>query len=152
MDARLKKFFKPEGLLKVRFTGEPAIGGGGPRREFFTEALNHIQMKLFTDDGYPVVNIQALTEEEFEVAREIFATSIVQEGPAACLLSTNVYDYIVRGICSVQAHNWIVQLEDDVSKTAIDKVFKKDQLLVYYQQMYMIISLEEFVVCKHITG
>lgn len=36
MDARLKRFFKPEGLLKVCFTGEPPIDGGGPRREFFT--------------------------------------------------------------------------------------------------------------------
>ena len=36
MDARRKKFFNPEGLLKVCFTGEPAINGGGPRREFFT--------------------------------------------------------------------------------------------------------------------
>jgi hypothetical protein len=36
MEARLKKYFKPQGLLKVSFTGEPAIDGGGPRREFFT--------------------------------------------------------------------------------------------------------------------
>ena len=87
-------------------------------------------MKLFSDDGYPVVNMQALAEEEFEVAGEIIATSIVQEGPAACLLSTNVYDYIVRGICSVQAHNWIAQLEDDVSKTAIDKVNEVVNIMV----------------------
>ena len=39
MDARQKAFFKPEGLLKVCFTGEPAIDGGGPRREFFTGRL-----------------------------------------------------------------------------------------------------------------
>ena len=63
-------------------------------------------MKLFTNDGYPVVNMQALEDEEFEAAGEIFATCIVQEEPAACLLLTNVYDYIVRGICSVEAHNW----------------------------------------------
>ncbi len=81
-------------------------------------------MKLFTDDGYPVVNMQALADEEFGAAGEIIATSIVQEGPAACLLSTNVYDYIVRGICSVEACNWIAQLEDDVSKTAIEKVIE----------------------------
>ncbi len=34
--ARLKKYCKPQGLLKVSFTGEPAVDGGGPRREFFT--------------------------------------------------------------------------------------------------------------------
>lgn len=42
MDARLKKYFKPEGLLKVCFTGEPDIDAGGPRREFFTGAHNHV--------------------------------------------------------------------------------------------------------------
>ena len=68
-------------------------------------------MKLITDDGY-----------NSEEIGEIIATSLVQEGPAACLLSPNVYDYIVRGICSVQAHKQIMQLEDDVSKTAIEKV------------------------------
>ena len=36
VEARSKKYFKPEGLLKVTFVGEPAIDGGGPRREFFT--------------------------------------------------------------------------------------------------------------------
>ena len=36
MGARLKKYYKPQGLLKVSFTGEPAVDGGGPWREFFT--------------------------------------------------------------------------------------------------------------------
>ena len=36
MGARIKKYYKPQGLLKVSFTGEPAVDGGGPRREFFT--------------------------------------------------------------------------------------------------------------------
>ena len=42
MDARIKKYFKSQGLLKVCFTGEPAIDGGGPRREFFTGTLQCI--------------------------------------------------------------------------------------------------------------
>lgn len=93
-------------------------------------------MKPVTNEGYPVVNIQALTDQEFEVAGEIIATSIVQEGPAACLFSTSVYDYIVRGICSVQAHNWITQLEDDVTKTAVQKVNEVffTSILQYYSR------------------
>ena len=79
-------------------------------------------MKLITDDGYPVVNMQALADQQFKVAGELIATSLVQEGPAAYLLSSNVYDYIVRGIGSVQADNWILQVEDDVLKTTIEKV------------------------------
>lgn len=36
VDARRKKSFKPEAILKITFSGEPAVDGGGPRREFFT--------------------------------------------------------------------------------------------------------------------
>lgn len=36
VDARKRsKWFKPENALKVNFIGEPAVDGGGPRREFF---------------------------------------------------------------------------------------------------------------------
>ena len=36
VDARRKKWFKPEAVLKITFSGELAVDGGGPRREFFT--------------------------------------------------------------------------------------------------------------------
>ena len=36
VNARRKKWFKPEAVLKITFSGEPAVDGGGPRREFFT--------------------------------------------------------------------------------------------------------------------
>ena len=68
------------------------------------------------------MNMQALANEEFKVAGEIIASSIVQEGPAPCLFSSNVYGYIVRGIGSVQSYNWIGQLQDDKMKMAIEKV------------------------------
>lgn len=42
MDTRLKKYFKPQGLLKVSFVGEPAVDGGGPRREFFYRCSNSV--------------------------------------------------------------------------------------------------------------
>lgn len=36
MDVRIKKRFKPEAVLMITFSGQPAIDGGGPRREFFS--------------------------------------------------------------------------------------------------------------------
>ena len=36
MDTRKKKWFKPKGMLKVTYVGEPAVDDGGPKREFFT--------------------------------------------------------------------------------------------------------------------
>lgn len=82
----------------------------------------HIKITLFDEHGFPIVNMHALGNEEFKVAGEIIASSIVQDGPAPCLLSSNVYDYIVRGICSVQTYNWLGQLQNDKIKMAIEKV------------------------------
>jgi hypothetical protein len=84
--------------------------------------LNHIKLRLFDEQGFPVVNVQALANEEFKVAGEIMASSIVLEGPAPCLISSIVYDYIVRGIGSVQAFNWTEQLRDEKMKMAMQKV------------------------------
>lgn len=68
------------------------------------------------------MNVQALANEEFKVAGEIIAASIVQGGPAPCLFSPQVYNYIVHGISSVHAHNWCEQLKDDTIKITVEKV------------------------------
>ena len=47
VDARRKKWFKPEAILKITFAGEPAVEGGGPRREFFTGECFLIIGKLY---------------------------------------------------------------------------------------------------------
>ena len=36
LEARRKRWFTQGAILKISFAGEPAIDGGGPRREFFT--------------------------------------------------------------------------------------------------------------------
>ena len=36
LEARRKKWFKEGAVLTISFAGEPAVDGGGPRREFFT--------------------------------------------------------------------------------------------------------------------
>ncbi|XP_028390714.1 uncharacterized protein LOC114515623 [Dendronephthya gigantea] len=66
--------------------------------------------------------MQAFANEEFKVSGEIIASSIVQGGPAACLFSSQVYDYIVHGISRVQAHSWSGQLQDESIKTTIEKI------------------------------
>ena len=48
---------------------------------FATEALEQMGRRLFRD-GFPVVNMAALANEEFKVAGEIMASSVVQGGPA----------------------------------------------------------------------
>ena len=51
LDSRRKKWFTDGGILKINFAGEPAVDGGGPRREFFTgktcfanTVVNHIKV------------------------------------------------------------------------------------------------------------
>ena len=43
LDARQSsKWFKPDGVLRIVFIGEPAVDGGGPRREFLTGKLRDV--------------------------------------------------------------------------------------------------------------
>ncbi len=71
----------------------------------------------------------ALAEEEFKIAGEAMASSIVQGGPAPCFLCSSVYDYIVNGVGSIQADDADEIVENLHLKNAINKV----PLLIYRQ-------------------
>ena len=71
----------------------------------------------------------ALAEEEFKIAGEVMASSIVQGGPAPCFLSSSVYDYIVNGVGSIQADDADEIVENLHLKNAINNV----PLLIYRQ-------------------
>jgi hypothetical protein len=70
----------------------------------------------------PVYNMGSLCDNEFLIAGELFATSIVQRGPAPCFLSKEVYSYIVGGIASVTPETWASKVKDEKLKCAIDEV------------------------------
>lgn len=46
--------------LKVRFEGEPAIDGGGPKREFFTITLRALDFHIFQKQFMPTSKTQKL--------------------------------------------------------------------------------------------
>ena len=50
------------------------------------------------------------------------ASSLAQEGPAPCLLAEKVFDYVARGIHSIQSYNWLEHIEDKRLKLQIEKV------------------------------
>ena len=91
-------FKKP---LKVTFEGEPAIDGGGPRREFFTIVLRQLlspstNPRLFegrNNQFLPMHNTDALRANLYKVAGRIVATSITQGGPAFPVFPKAVYAY-----------------------------------------------------------
>ncbi|XP_044170891.1 uncharacterized protein LOC114949567 [Acropora millepora] len=121
IEARKKKWFNSRQTLKVTFIGEPAIDDGGPLREFFTEVLKHIQYHLFPD-GMPINSMTALAKNEFTVAGELMAASVVQGGPAPCFLSKEAFGYIVDGIDSVSTEDWIPRVRNQRLKGAIEEV------------------------------
>ena len=83
--------------------------------------MEQVNRRLFCN-GSPVVNMAALAEEEFKIAGEIMASSIVQGGPAPGFLSSSMYAYIVNGVGSVRADDADEIVEDLHMKNAINKV------------------------------
>ena len=88
--------------LKVTFEGEPAIDGGGPKREFFTLLLRELlsqssNIHLFEgNDGIylPLHNTDALRSNLYKVAGRMVAASIINGGPGFPFFSKAVYKYI----------------------------------------------------------
>ncbi|KAL9951675.1 hypothetical protein ACROYT_G044393 [Oculina patagonica] len=114
MEAREKPWVKPENGVRVQFVGEPAVDGGGPGREFFTEIIEAIKTRLFIedDDGYvPVESTMALANGAFKTVGEIFATSIVQGGPGPGFLAPWVFHYICHGMKDLDLKSRVIKDE-----------------------------------------
>jgi hypothetical protein len=68
--------------LKVTFEGEPAIDGGGPKRE-----------RRRNGRFLPMHNTEALRANLFKVAGRMVATSIMQGGPGFPVFPKSAYAY-----------------------------------------------------------
>ncbi|PFX33978.1 hypothetical protein AWC38_SpisGene1130 [Stylophora pistillata] len=56
----------PKSSLKVVFTGEPAVDGGGPKRELFSELLIIVKERFFFEGGKLVTSAVALNAGDFK--------------------------------------------------------------------------------------
>ena len=63
----------------------------------FSEVLQEIHTRLFTG-GIPITSSTAISENEFFIAGNLMAMSVVQGGPAPCFLAKWVYDYVAFGL------------------------------------------------------
>ena len=70
----------------------------------------------------PINSMTALAKNEFTVAGELMAASVVQGGPAPCFLSKEAFGYIVDGIDSVSTEDWIPRVRNQRLKGAIEWV------------------------------
>ena len=96
------KKFDIRSTFRVRFENEPAVDGGGPRREFFTLLLRSL---IFPDTPFrlfegkaghilPIHNIDALMRGMFKFAGNMIAASIVQGEPGFPMFSSAFYTYL----------------------------------------------------------
>lgn len=70
----------------------------------------------------PVNSMAAVANNEFTVAGELMAASVVQGGPAPCFLSKEAFGYVVDGIDSVSIDDWIPKVCNEKYKGAIGEV------------------------------
>ena len=99
------------------------------RCSFLTEVFSFIMLTLFDKDGMPYTDIRALANEDFKIVGELMAYSIIQGGPAPCLLSVPVYQYIVNGMSSLDTEDtkiWLSQVRDASLKENIEQVCFND--------------------------
>ena len=105
-----RKSFSPENKISVKFcddlgTAEGAVDQGGPKREFFTLALESIMnSQIFCgseNNKFLSCNASCQTNDYYFFAGEIIAMSLVHGGPGFRCLAPAVYDCIIRDTRSV---------------------------------------------------
>ena len=58
------------------------------------------------ENGLPVPDMTALGCDKFKVAGELMTASIVQGGPAPCLLTEVADSYMSEGVASITSAKW----------------------------------------------
>ena len=102
-----KSSFDFDSPIKILYENEPAIDGGGPRREYFTLLLKCLVspgnfVRLFEGSErhlLPMHNTDALRASLYKVAGRMIATSILNGCPGFLCLSPAVYSYLISGSC-----------------------------------------------------
>lgn len=82
--------------LVIHFSGEAGADAGALRREFFEDALNEADNRLFEGEiNNRVPKKDFGLQMEFEIAGMLLGHSILQDGPSMACLSDSIYQYLV---------------------------------------------------------
>ena len=89
--------------MRITFVGEEAVNDGGPRREFFTLALQEMAKdgNILQGPEYSRIlihNVRALASRKFFCAGMLVAVSLTNGGPGLACLAEAVFAYIGNGI------------------------------------------------------
>lgn len=93
-----KRSFDVSKHLRITFLGEPAVDGGGPRREFFMLLMKSLNVQESLLEGPPNRrilrhNTKALDNEDFKTIGKIVTLSIIHGGMGPVFFSEPVIDY-----------------------------------------------------------
>ncbi|KAJ8290602.1 hypothetical protein GJAV_G00015150 [Gymnothorax javanicus] len=125
--------FSVKKRVDVKFTddggnSEGAVDCGGPMREFFRLALQHIrESPMFTGPDYQRVlscHAPSLRDSSYFYAGQLVAMSIVHGGPSPHFFAPVLYQALVSGSDNVQAD--IEDLHDHEAKSWLSEILASD--------------------------
>ncbi|XP_035986774.1 uncharacterized protein LOC105924050 isoform X1 [Fundulus heteroclitus] len=141
-----QKQASPKNVISVSFIGEHGIDQGALRKEFFTEMIRGIEMRLFDGDGEkgktPKYSLCDYKEDHFKTCGEIFAASIAQGGAAPNFISRWCYQYLCHGEFNKDT------IPDEVSDTDLKSLIEE----VERAEADELIGLADQVVACGYTG
>ena len=120
--------------MRITFVGEEAVNDGGPRREFFTLALQEMAKdgNILQGPEYSRIlihNVRALASRKFFCAGMLVAVSLTNGGPGLACLAEAVFAYIGNGIQGTIHPDLRLIPDEEIQKTAWRQCVFVSQLL-----------------------
>lgn len=117
-----RKRFSYKKPLTVTFSGEEAVDTGGPKREYFTLLMKEVSaLKLF-HEGWFTHNLESLRNNEYYVAGQLIAWSILQGGGGPKCFSNEIYKFFKCGEKSAKLYDKISDRSLKEILTALDEI------------------------------
>lgn len=144
-----RREFDYKSAVRVVFEGEPAVDGGGPKREYFTLLLQSLlspsaPIRLFEGREsfiMPMHNMDAIRAGMFKVAGRMITTSVTNGGPGFPVLSPVLYKYLVTPTGDIDKILSEITKDDVVDWNiveAVERVSRYVRLLVNPQNRFLI--------------
>jgi hypothetical protein len=127
-----RREFDNNSHVRVVFEGEPAVDGGGPKREFFSLLLQSLvspssPIRLFEGrDSFilPMHNMDAIRAGMFKVAGRMITTSVINGGPGFPYLPLVLYNYLISPTGEIDKALTEIKKEDVVDLGILEAIQK----------------------------
>ncbi|CAB3996593.1 G2 M phase-specific E3 ubiquitin- ligase [Paramuricea clavata] len=127
-----RREFDNNSLVRVVFEGEPAVDGGGPKREYFSLLLQSLvapssPIRLFEGRGsfiLPMHNMDAIRAGMFKVAGRMITTSVINGGPGFPYVPPVLYNYLISPTGEMDKALTEIKKEDVVDLGILEAIQK----------------------------